>query len=882
MGAGRAAADGLSPGELRACRLRLGLSQSELAHRLGVAPNTLARWERGTLCMLNPVVVRLALERLEATADEPRPVVTAGSTPHHNLPSEVNRFIGHDAELREIAAVLDNTRLLTLTGTGGVGKTRLAVHVARSLTGQYPDGVWLAALAPLKEPALVPYQVGAVAGVRPRPGQDPLRALVDAFQSRRLLLVLDNCEHLLGACVELVDAILRACPEVRMLATSREVLGLFGETVRRVASLSAPEAGSDLPPDQIGDYASVQLLVDRVRPSQETFALTAHNAASVAEICRRLDGVPLALELAAACVPALGVRGVAAHLEHHLDLLVDRTAVVPRHRTLRATIDWSFLLLPEPERRLFARLSVFAGGWTLESAQAVAADLADERGSAAVGAGLRHLVAASLVQAEVLPSGTVRYSLLETVRQFAHERLAARGELESVRERHAHYVLDLAQAGGPALWGPDVVAWLGRLQAEQDNIRSAWRYLLETGQIERATQLGGAIGELWMHRGLLAEGRRWLDELLAAPGNQHASAGRARVAAVNGVLALVHGARAEGWRWLSEALVYWRRHPGPRELAYTLLNIGFLAGDTGLLADAQAYFEEGLAASRAARDQVLEAFIRERLGQLALQHGDLATAAEHLDESVRLASDHGAVRVIGYARHTHGWLAYMRNEFAAARADFDASRQAFAALDERWGQSIAHVGYGHAAAAQGDVVTARARFLELLGAAREPGNRLIPCLALQGFAHLALVEGRPEEALRLASCAEAALETLGMTASPRAICLHSHWRAARILVGARKAEHAWQAARRLVLEDVLAEVMAAPRSPVAVRAPGGLSARELDVARLVAEGRTNREIARELVISQRTVGRHVEHLLAKLGAPSRAAVARAVVLAGLV
>lgn len=886
MGTGAAISGVLSPGELRAWRLRLGLSQAQLSARIGVAPNTLARWERGALRMLNPVVVRLALERIESAGGTARLQPESGSSPddehrRHNLPADPSSFIGRAAEVADLAAALQERRLLTLTGAGGVGKTRLALQVASRVVDAFPDGVWLAELAPLTDPRLVVYQVGAAVGVRPRPGQEPLRALVEALRPRCLLLLLDNCEHVLATCAELAAELLRGAPAVRILATSREFLGVPGETARRVASLSIPSSGARLTPDGVGQSEAVQLFVGRVQAIQPDFTLTDATAPAVAEICRRLDGIPLALELAAASTPALGVAGIVARLADCFDLLVGSDRV-PRHRTLRAVLEWSYALLSEPEQRLFERLSVFAGGWSLEAAEAVCADELTPLGrSAAVAACLRRLVATSLVQTDAAAAGTVRYGQLETVRQYAREHLVARGEAEQLRERHARYVMGLAEEAAPAMRAAPVVSWLRRLEDDQDNIRSALRWLIDSRQVERVQRLGIAIGELWMHRGLIAEGRRWLSELRALAGEDTPTPLRARLAGVAGVLALVHGDRAEAWQLLSEALAQWRQQDSPRDLAYVLLNVGFVAGDAGRLAEAQAYVEEGLLASRTAGDRALEAFCLERLGQFALQRGEVVTATQHLEESVRLAGEQGALRVIGYARHTHGWLAYARRDYAAARADFEASRQAFGALDERWGQTIAHAGYGHAAAAQGDVAVARARFLEILGSAHEPGNPLIPCFVVEGFAHLALVEGRPEQALRLAGCVTAALEARGMPASPRVICLRAHWHAARMAVGRRAAERAWQAGRLLALEPTLAEVVAAPPPPVAQRPPGGLTRREVEVARLVAEGRTNREIAAELVLSERTVARHLDHILAKLGVPSRTAAAAVILRAGL-
>jgi ATP/maltotriose-dependent transcriptional regulator MalT len=643
----------------------------------------------------------------------------------------------------------------------------------------------------------------------------------------------------------------------------------------------ATAAGPKLVLDQVGRSEAVQLFVERVQAIQPDFALTEATAPVVAELCRRLDGIPLALELAAGSTPALGLAGVVARLEDRFDLLVG-SGLVPRHRTLRAVLEWSYGLLSEPQQRLFERVSVFADGWSLEAAEVVCADESTATlPPAAVAVCLRRLVATSLVQADAAAAGTVRYGFLETVRQYARERLVAHGEAELLRERHARYVMELAEEAAPAMRAAPVLAWLRRLEAEHDNIRVALRWLIDSGQVELAQRLCAAIGELWMHRGLLAEGRRWLSELRALPGTGATPAPlRARLVGVAGVLALVHGDRAEAWQLLSEALAQWREQDSPRDLAYVLLNLGFVAGDAGRLAEAQAYMEDGLLASRAAGDRVLEAFCLERLGQFALQRGDVATAAEHLDGSVRLATEQGALRVVGYARHTHGWLAYGRRDYAAARADFEASREAFGTLDERWGQTLAHAGYGHTAAAQGDVAVARARFLEILGSASEPGNPLIPCFVVEGFAHLALAEGRPEQALRLAGCVTAALEARGMPISPRVICLREHWRAARVVVGGRAAERAWQAGRRLALEPTLAEVVAAPPPTVAQRSPGGLTRREIEVARLVAEGRTNREVAAQLILSERTVARHLDHILARLGVPSRTAAAAVILRAG--
>jgi non-specific serine/threonine protein kinase len=363
------------------------------------------------------------------------PRTTPNGAPN-NLPLPVTSFIGREREIDEVKRLLATTRLLTLTGAGGCGKTRLALEVAADALGAYPDGVWLVELAALADPrsalvpALVPWAVASAVGARERPGSTVTDSLVDHLRTRTLLLVLDNCEHVVGAAAQLVDALLRSCPGLRILATSREALGSAGETTWRVPSLAAPprSAAGELPLEHLTRYEAVRLFVDRARAALPGFAVTDQSAPALAEICRRLDGIPLAIELAAARVRVFSVEQIAARLDDRFRLLTagQRTAM-PRRRTLRATVDWSYALLSEPERALLRRLSVFAGGWAFEAAEAVAAG--DGIHPYAVLDLLAQLVDKSLVIAEEL-RGAVRYRLLETIRQYARDRLPEAGEAE--------------------------------------------------------------------------------------------------------------------------------------------------------------------------------------------------------------------------------------------------------------------------------------------------------------------------------------------------------------------------------------------------------------------------------------------------------------------
>src|SRR5713226_5481995 len=370
-----------------------------------------------------------------------------------------------------VKQLLSSTALLTLTGSGGCGKTRLALQVAADLLEEYADGVWLVELAPLADPALVPQTVASALGVRDAPGRPLTATLTDYLRSKSLLLVLDNCEHLLEAGAQLADALLRSCPRLRLLASSREGLGIGGEQTYRVPSLSLPDARHLPPLERLRDFEAVQLFADRARLSQATFAVTQANALSVAQVCQRLDGIPLAIELAAARVKALSVEKLNERLDDMFRLLTggSRTAL-PRQQTLRALIDWSYDLLSPSEGALLRRLSVFAGGWTLEAAEAVCAGEGVEEWE--VLDLLTSLVEKSLVLYEER-GGEGRYRLLETVRQYARDRLLEAGEAEAVRGRHLGFVLRLAEEAEPKLSGPEQVVWLDRLEAEHDNLRAA-------------------------------------------------------------------------------------------------------------------------------------------------------------------------------------------------------------------------------------------------------------------------------------------------------------------------------------------------------------------------------------------------------------------------
>ena len=433
----------------------------------------------------------------------------------HNLPIQLTTFVGRGREIGEVRERLATARQLTLTGSGGVGKTRLALEVAAQLLEDFPHGVWLVDLSTLSDAALVPQAIAAPLNMQEEAGRPLTAALGDYLLSKKVLLILDNCEHLSEACAQLTESLLRRCPSIRVLATSRETLGMVGEAVYRVPSLSLPDLRRLPDFDGLIQYEAVRLFADRAALSQPEFALRPDNAAAVARICGHLDGIPLAIELAAARVKALSVEAIAARLGDRFRLLTGGRTAVPRHQTLRAVMDWSYDLLPEPERALLRRLSVFAGGFALEAAAAVGMrEDGDEIETVDV---LARLVDKSLVTVDQ-HAADLRYRLLETVRQYGREKLLGAGEADEAQRRHRDYFLALAERAEPELHRASQTMWLDRLEIEHDNLRAALEWSLGLEGDETGLRLAAALAPYWHARGYLSEGREWLERARAEGG----------------------------------------------------------------------------------------------------------------------------------------------------------------------------------------------------------------------------------------------------------------------------------------------------------------------------------------------------------------------------
>ena len=757
----------------------------------------------------------------------------------HNLPSELSSFVGRKKELPEVRRLLEGNRLLTLTGSGGCGKSRLALAAASGLVERFEDGVWMVELASLAEPSLVPQAVAFTLGVRERPGSSLTRALSDYLRSRNLLLILDNCEHLVEACAELAEALLRSCPGLRMLATSREALGITGEIAWPVPSLSLPDLRRLPDLESLPRYEAARLFVERTAAVRKNFTLTEQNAPAVARLCYRLDGIPLAIELAAARTKMLSVEEISARLGNSFRLLVagSRTAL-PRHRTLHATMDWSHELLPEQEQILFRRLSVFAGGFTLEAAESVCAG-EDLRRNEVLDL-LSYLVDKSLVIVREDGTGT-RYRLLETVRQYGRERLEEAGEAARAREQHAGYYLAVAEEAEPELKGDRQVAWLERLETEHGNLRVAMAWLLERGESDLAARLGWALWLFWGIRTHLTEGRRSMERALSARGSVAMSASaRAKALFVAGMMANYQGDHLSAEPLVQESLRLFKELEDMVGTAYALSNAGYVELGKGRYQQAIAVIEE-------AADLFLEE--GEKWGA-AIELGFLAVAWRNQED-------------------------YERARQLAKRA-LAISRE----IGERQASTSALYTLALLARTGGKDERARNLFEEGLRLSAELGNEADVAHCLEGLASIYGTEGKIVRAARLWGAEEALLEKLEDTVYtyvPDRALHQSQVATARSQVDEAAWTAAWTEGRLMSLEQAVEyalEQESAPDPTAPESHLGGLSVREVDVLRLVATGLTNAEVAERLFLSSRTVDWHMSSIYRKLEIHSRAEATR--------
>jgi non-specific serine/threonine protein kinase len=806
-----------------------------------------------------------------------------------NLPAQVSSFIGREAELAAVRALVGGSRLVTLTGAGGAGKTRLGLQVAARLLDGTGDGVWFADLAPLADPDLVTVTVADVLGVREEPGRPVLDTLVEAVGGRRLLVLLDNCEHVIGACAKVADALLRGCPGLALLATSREPLGVDGEYVYRVPSLGVPADGDD--PGAIRACEAVRLLADRAAAQGMPLAWDESAAQIVGRVCRRLDGIPLAIELAAARLRTMPAAELEARLDERFALLTGGSrAGLPRQRTLRAMADWSWELLNPAEGALLARLSTFAGGFGLAAAEAVASG--PEMPAAEVLGLLGALVDKSLVQFDHSGIGPGRYRLLETVRQYAAGQLDAQGPAAARAARIAHrdYYLALAEAAAPQLRAADQAQWLDRLDAELGNLRAAVAVSQTQPDPVPGMRLAASLRDFWKARGHAAEGADALRALLDAPAAQEATLPRARALTAAADLLEKTGGFAVAEHYCREALAIARTAGDSYLVADLQHERAWVLLRQGQSSAALPFIESGLGLARRIGEPYLTGRLLSARSLAAGIAGDNRGAIRDAAESLRLFGQVGDRLQAGAELGNLGYYELSAGDLDAARRHLAESLGIARALNDRHVIVYETFNLGLAEYLDGLPGAAEALFAESFYLARRMGMRSSTAYAMVGLALAGHGGADAGWSAQLHGAADEALADLGETIAPLEGRVADRDRQRlRAVLGDEAFEAEYATGRTLDVAQVLAAIRAEDTgAPVNQRDGAGsgeavtvLTPRELDVLKLVAQGLSNPDIARRLVLSEHTVHRHLANILRKLNLSSRAAAATWGVRTGL-
>ena len=719
---------------LRQHRRMLDLTQQDLANQVGCARITLRRIESGALKPSKELALIL-LEKFGIPQAEQeawlrfarglsgfpeKSTDSFASKPTTNLPTSLTTFIGREKEHGEIVSLLAKNRLVTITGAGGIGKTRLSIQTAFAMLKDFPDGTWLVDLAPLSDPELVLTTALTKLGLTEQAGRSPLDILTDFLQNKRVLLILDNCEHLVQACAQLVETLLHLSPKLQILATSREALGIDGEMLYLIPPLTTPDrVYATL--DALLYYEAVQLLIERAQTALPGFSLTYDNAPAIVQLCQQLDGIPLALELAAARVKVLRMEEIAARLNDRFRLLTGgaRTAL-PRHQTLQAMMDWSHSLLSEFERILLRRLSIFVGGWTLAAAESVCGD--EKINADEILDLLTQLLNKSLVIADREQGKETRYRMLETIRQYAQRKLLAAGEGDLLSQRHLAYFVDLAEQAEAELRGPKAVTWLDQLETEHSNIRAALECGQTAGYVDMEMQLAGALWRFWFQRGYLGEGQQWLERswghIDATP------AIRARALAGAGFLANFRGDTARALLLCAESLRLAREIDDTWLIAFSLCLLGESYCQNNDYDRANTCLGESLTLARSKGDPWLIVFSLVQSVELSQQQHKTSQAAAFAEESLGLARKVGDQWLIAFSLFRLGNVAIDCRDYERAEALHEEGFTIRRELGDQLGMAYALLGLANTALVKGDRNAAWARTEERLALERELNNKL--------------------------------------------------------------------------------------------------------------------------------------------------------------
>ncbi len=751
------------------------------------------------------------------------------ATPN-NLPLQVTSFIGRERELAEIKRLLEGTRLLTLLGMGGLGKTRLSLQIAADALEKYPDGIWFVDLASIKDPALVPNAAAQVVGVREEPGKALTQSLCEHVKQHRLLFVLDNCEHLISACASLAEMLLRGAPDVRIVATSREALHIRGEQIYPVLPLVAPDRNAGV--ESLMRCDAVHLFVERARLHKPSFSLTERDAPAVAEICARLDGIPLALELAAARMRSLSIGEINTRLHDRFKLLTGGSRVaLERQQTLRALVSWSYDLLHNREQVLLDRLSAFAGGFDLQAAETVCGaepllpdDVIDLLSSlvekslvmVADGDGASRYGLLETIREFAREHLGTRYDMLGTVREFAQERLTDRGDVAATARRHCEYYLGIAKSARAELQGPRQPEWTRRLEIELDNLRAAIELAL-TGGVDpvMAVKFEVALMRFRTLRGYSTEGRNNIRKSLALAELRDPNVARAHALYVGGVLASNQSDHAEAMKMLTECLSIRRGLGNRNETAATLSMLSEVHLHQGDVAKARECDEEALALFREVGDRVGEAIGLLNLGENLVQQGDSGGARQYFEQCVAIARSTRHLELQSECERNLGELELGAGNLQAAQARFARALKVCRDAEDKRGVAIALWRLGKTEAACGDYDSARNRLAEALPAllAFEQNAEVLDCL--EDDAGLLQQIGEVEAAVRTYAAAATARAALVLRRSTRREEeTRASLEAARAALGEHPFDAAWSIGRTWALEDAIGRALAAKGSLV--------------------------------------------------------------------
>jgi len=861
-----------------------------------------------------------------------RKIDEPGRVSRQHVPTPLTPLIGREHEVAAACALLrrPQVRLLTLTGAGGIGKTRLAIQVASQLRERFADGICFVSLAAIRDPGLVISALAHEFGLQEGGAQPLEEAVTTWLRDKQVLLLLDNFEQVVSA-APLLDDLLSACSGLVILVTSREVLRLSPEQLFPVPPLSLPDLAKLSEQEELAQYASVSLFVQRAQAVKPDFTLTQANGRAIAELCVRLDGLPLALELAAARIRLLPPQALLARLGHRLQVLTGGVRDAPaRQQTLRNTIQWSYDLLTAQEQRLFRCLSVFAGGCTLEAVEAVCGAGSDA--AAGLGGwmldGITSLIDKSLLQQTEQEGEESRLSMLETIREYGREYLEACGEAQGMQHTHAAYYLALAEEAEQRMPGPERGRLLERLQREHENLRAALAWLMEHNEWEAALRLGGALLHFWWLRGYLSEGRVELAQALAGSQGGVATPVSAKALLAAGTLAALQGDYAQAEALCGESLALFRALGDRRGSAHSLITLGYDALHQSDYAAARSLLEEAERLYRKVEDKdgialaldylatmllyqgeydrastlIEEAVVLSReggdswslahaLGILALVmycQGDLTRAHAPLEESLALARQEGYKEYIAYALWIAGQVALLQGEQASARSLFEESLAFFKEMGRRQYVAQALSGLARVSLVQGDYALARALLEEGFAFFKLGSNQWSIAGCLVVFATLAAARGEWTRAARVSGAAEALCQAIKGVLSPGDRFLQQFTgAAAHAQLGEEGFTAAWAEGRTMTPDKALAaqgpvtmpttapaEPSSIPHAAQALTYPAGLTAREVEILRLVAQGKTDAQVAEQLVISPRTVNWHLSTIYSKLGVSSRAAATR--------